>query len=275
MSDIENYSNSPIPTPSSIGAEPTDADLTALAALSTTGLVARTGSATYSTRTITGTANKVTVSNGDGVSGSPTLTIPDGVVLVTPALGTPASGTLSNCTGLPAAGVTGTAATGGGTCSGTCSNTNTGDQTFILPSSSFRVTTSVNGANITGDATAAILIFDSASHNTGSHYDTSTGKYTAPATGLYQFNVSVLYQGFTLATHTDVNTYFIRAGAASESILLEYDNSTVAVTQSFVTHSGSMTVSLTSGDTFWVRVAVSSGTKTVDVSGWFSGFRVG
>lgn len=63
-----------------------DADLAALAALASTGLVARTGSGTVAARTITGTANKVTVTNGDGVSGNPTLTIPDAVTLVTPTV---------------------------------------------------------------------------------------------------------------------------------------------------------------------------------------------
>lgn len=50
-------------------------DLAALEALSTTGLVARTGSETYSPRTIAGAAAGVTVSNGDGVSGNPTLAL--------------------------------------------------------------------------------------------------------------------------------------------------------------------------------------------------------
>jgi hypothetical protein len=47
------------------------------------------------------------------------------------ALGTPSSGTLTNCSGLPAAGVTGlgTLATQSGTFSGTSSGTNTGDET--------------------------------------------------------------------------------------------------------------------------------------------------
>jgi hypothetical protein len=49
-------------------------DLAALEALSATGLVARTASETYSPRTITGTSNVITVTNGDGVSGNPTLT---------------------------------------------------------------------------------------------------------------------------------------------------------------------------------------------------------
>jgi hypothetical protein len=58
-----------------IGAQPLDADLTALAALSTTGMLARTASNTYVPRTITGTSGEITVTNGDGVSGVPTLSL--------------------------------------------------------------------------------------------------------------------------------------------------------------------------------------------------------
>ncbi len=50
-------------------------DLAALEAMSGTGLVARTASETYSQRTITGPAAGITVSNGDGVSGNPTLAL--------------------------------------------------------------------------------------------------------------------------------------------------------------------------------------------------------
>lgn len=56
-----------------------DADLTALAGLSTTGLVARTGAGTAATRTITGTTNQVIVSNGDGVAGNPSLSLPQSI----------------------------------------------------------------------------------------------------------------------------------------------------------------------------------------------------
>ncbi len=48
-------------------------DLAALEAMSGTGLVARTASETYAQRTITGTAADISVSNGDGVAGNPTL----------------------------------------------------------------------------------------------------------------------------------------------------------------------------------------------------------
>jgi hypothetical protein len=89
--------------------QPLDATLTSLAAYNTNGLITQTAADTFTGRTITGTANKITVTNGDGVSGNPTLTIPDAVTLVTPALGTPSSGTLTSCAGLPiVAGTTGT-----------------------------------------------------------------------------------------------------------------------------------------------------------------------
>ena len=43
----------------------------------TNGLMTRTGAGAYTNRTITGTTNQITVTNGDGVSGNPTLSIPN------------------------------------------------------------------------------------------------------------------------------------------------------------------------------------------------------
>lgn len=54
-------------------------DLAALEGLSTTGLIARTATDTMTTRTITGTANQITVTNGDGIADNPTLSLPSTV----------------------------------------------------------------------------------------------------------------------------------------------------------------------------------------------------
>lgn len=96
-----------------------DSDLDALSGLATDGLLTRTGPGAATTRTITGTTNEISITNGDGFSGNPTVSIPSSVTLTgktltggtfsgptltSPALGTPASGTLTNCTGLPLSG---------------------------------------------------------------------------------------------------------------------------------------------------------------------------
>lgn len=65
--------------------QPLDSDLTAIAALTTTGIIARTAADTYSARTITGTAGNVTVTNGDGVSGAPTLSLPTALTSINSA----------------------------------------------------------------------------------------------------------------------------------------------------------------------------------------------
>lgn len=55
--------------------QPLDADLTALAAISATGIFAHTGAGSAAARVIAGTANQITVTNGDGVAGDPTIAL--------------------------------------------------------------------------------------------------------------------------------------------------------------------------------------------------------
>ena len=60
-------------------------NLAGIAAISANGFVARTGSGTAAARTFTGTANEIDVSNGNGVSGNPVLSLPSAINLAAKA----------------------------------------------------------------------------------------------------------------------------------------------------------------------------------------------
>jgi hypothetical protein len=57
-----------------------DATLDALAAFNTNGLLTQTAANTFTGRTLTGTASRISVSNGNGVSGNPTINIDTGYI---------------------------------------------------------------------------------------------------------------------------------------------------------------------------------------------------
>lgn len=57
-----------------VGAQQASSELSAIASLSGTGIVVRTGAGAYTVRTVaTASAARITISNGNGVSGNPTL----------------------------------------------------------------------------------------------------------------------------------------------------------------------------------------------------------
>ena len=62
-------------TPSDVGAQASSAELTGVAGLSATGLVARTGAGSYSPRSIVAPGAGISITNPDGVAGSPTLAL--------------------------------------------------------------------------------------------------------------------------------------------------------------------------------------------------------
>jgi parallel beta-helix repeat protein len=71
-----------------VGAQWADGDLDALSALTTTGLIVRTGDGTASTRSIAAGSSKLSVSNGSGISGNPTLDVVESNLTLTNLGGT-------------------------------------------------------------------------------------------------------------------------------------------------------------------------------------------
>lgn len=68
-------------TAADVGAQPADATLTALAAYNTNGILVQTAADTFTGRTIVaGGASTITVTNGNGVAGDPTLELTSGIV---------------------------------------------------------------------------------------------------------------------------------------------------------------------------------------------------
>lgn len=61
--------------------QPLDGDLTALSGMSTFGIATRTSTDTWTTRTITGVANQVTITTGDGVSANPSIGLASNLIM--------------------------------------------------------------------------------------------------------------------------------------------------------------------------------------------------
>jgi len=180
--------------------QPYDADLKAIADLSSTGLIARTGAGTAAVRTITASTG-ISVTNGDGVSGNPTIsvsTVPvanggtgqttytDGQILI----GNSSGNTLTKATITAGTGVTVTNGAGSITLSstvGTVTSVDVSGGTTGLTTSGGPVTSS---GTITLGGTLAVA-------NGGTGVTTSTGtgsvvRATSPTLASPTFSAPVL-----------------------------------------------------------------------------------
>jgi hypothetical protein len=115
----------------------------------------------------------------------------------------------------------------------------------------------------TGDATEATVIFGTEIFDQNADFNNTTGVFTAPVTGRYQFNCTINITGLT-TSHTAGTFKFV----ASNRTLFWNGVSYAAVKNSANTarFSGGVILDMDASDTCSITVTVSNGTKVVNIA---------
>lgn len=138
---------------------------------------------------------------------------------------------------------------------------------MLLPyQPAFLAYNSADDADVTGDGTEVTVEFDTEVFDRGGDYDNSTDTFTAPVTGLYSFGGSVFIQGVgsghrlvleLITSNRDYRLWEVDADA------IDIGGGGTDITLNWSVPLADMSAS----DTAFVRLTVSSGSKTIDIQG--------
>lgn len=127
---------------------------------------------------------------------------------------------------------------------------------------------STTQTNTTGNGTLYKVICDTALSNQGTHYNTSTGVFTAPVAGLYRFECSVTYSNLA-AGHTEQSIRFTNSVSTASRFLTGYANPNggKAASSGFFSSTNAVLMHLGVNDTVELDAFVDGSTQTVSIVG--------
>lgn len=119
--------------------------------------------------------------------------------------------------------------------------------------------------NATGDGTVVDLDFSQTDANVGSHYNTGTGFFTAPVTGIYEFSITLVVDNIA-AAHDGINIRLIRAGGTPANwYLFQGHAGNLRNVSNRIIASVGAKIKLEAADTANFQVQVVGSTKTVNI----------
>lgn len=121
------------------------------------------------------------------------------------------------------------------------------------------VETQVN--NVTGDGTVYTIIYDTEWFDLNNDFDLTTGIFTVPFDGIYQFNVSFDVSRGAGSTSGSGDFWFFLTGTGPSVDEILVGNGGIP-SNSILGPTGSITVQLDENDTVEVRVAIANNTAT-------------
>ncbi len=142
--------------------------------------------------------------------------------------------------------------------------------------SAFAAYNSTSPTNVTGDGTFYTAPFDTEQFDVNSDFASNT--FTAPVTGKYKFNVTIAMSNLTAAHN--VTSIFLTTSSAIANYISGYDGGgLIRASDDKYIMSTACFISLTAGNTVYVRFSVFSSTKTITMVGGlgytsFSGYLV-
>jgi hypothetical protein len=224
----------------------------ALHNLATNGLIARTGVGTVAGRTLTGTANQITVTNGNGVSGNPTISLPATITGLTSVTSTTFVGAL---TGNATTATTATIATN----VTATANNSTNETTYL---------TFVDGATGTqGIETDTALTYNPSTNilTAGTFSGALSGNATSATTATNATNIAITN------TTTTAGTYYpVFVSATTGNVPARTDSSTFT----YNPNTNTLTVTNLSGNATTATTATNSTNATVTTSATNSNFKI-